>query len=117
MIIRHFLTKVILMTNLTRRSVLSAGAAVCAASVIPSKLIAQELPMIEASDPLAIALGYHADATAVDPQKYPKRPANAPQFCSNCTLYIAENDKVGKCTAIPGKLVVAEAWCNAWIKA
>ena len=68
-------------------------------------------------DPLAIALGYKADATTVDVAKYPKRAGaeGAKQFCSDCTLYTPNGSTgMGACTATPGKSVAGAGWCNVW---
>jgi hypothetical protein len=66
-------------------------------------------------DPTAKALGYHADATKVDPATWPKRgPEGQDQFCNNCSFYTAQDAKWGKCTLIPSGAVKGEGWCNSW---
>ncbi len=74
-------------------------------------------PKLTEDDPIALALGYREDASTVDAQKYPKRAGaeGAKQFCRNCTLYTEKADGYGGCTAIPGKLVAGNGWCNAWV--
>jgi len=98
------------------RTTAQAGAALLGSSLIATTY-ADELPTLQEDDPIAVALGYKADATTVDTAKYPKRAgaAGAKQFCSNCTLYQATSDTLGKCTAIPGKLVAGAGWCQAWV--
>lgn len=104
------------MTN-SRRDFLNSGIALWAASLLPSVSVAAGPAELKESDPIAIALGYKKDATAVDIAKYPKRAgdAGATQFCSNCALYSAGANGLGGCTAIPDKQVAGAGWCNAWI--
>ena len=77
------------------------------------------LPELELTDPIAIALGYQEDANLVDTNKFPKRAGaeGAKQFCDNCTLYKEVRPGFGTCTAIRGKLVAGKGWCNAWVLA
>jgi len=100
-----------------RRDFLHSGIALWAASLIPSITMAAGSPELQESDAIAIALGYKKDANSVDTAKYPKRAGEAgkTQFCNNCTLYSANADGLGNCTAIPGKQVAGLGWCNAWI--
>ena len=75
--------------------------------------------MLDEADPIAVSLGYKADATQVDVEKYPKRagPEGAKQLCSNCSLYTDKGNGVGLCAAIPGKLVAGPGWCQVWAPA
>lgn len=70
--------------------------------------------MVAETDAQAVALGYKADTTKVDPAKFPKHKAD--QLCSNCALYSAKGADNGTCTVFPGKLVAANGWCNLWVK-
>lgn len=70
---------------------------------------------VDEKDPQAIALGYVADTTKVDAQKFPKH--TVAQMCSNCALYQGKpTDAVGGCPLFAGKVVAAKGWCNAWAK-
>ena len=109
--------------QLTRRNLLVRGAA--AAAVLPlggllaGVVRAEELPIVDANDPTAIALGYSPDATKVDVAKYPKRAgeAGANQFCHNCQLALGEpKDGHVACGLFPGKRVNVNGWCNAWVQ-
>lgn len=75
------------------------------------------LPELDPSDPIALALGYQPDVTLVDTTKFPKRatPEGQSQYCHNCALYKETQPGLGTCSAIRGKLVAGEGWCNAWI--
>ena len=77
------------------------------------------LPELAITEPIAIALGYQADASLVDTRKFPKRaaPQGSTQYCDNCTLYKEVRAGFGTCTAIKGRLVAGKGWCNAWVPA
>ncbi len=72
---------------------------------------------ISEDDPVAVALGYKHDATAVDTSKFPRRAGSegATQFCDNCLQYKATEEEWGTCAIFPGKLVAAKGWCNVWV--
>ena len=93
-----------------------AATAVAGYTLIASTAHANDLTVLREDDPIATALGYKADATQVDINKYPKKAGEqgAKQICANCTLYTAQNDTLGLCAAVPGKLVAAAGWCQAW---
>lgn len=87
------------------------------ATLAPIAATAETTPaLLTESDPIAQALGYRSDATMVDTTKYPSKAgdANAPQLCSNCSLYKLVGNDLGTCAAIPGKLVAGPGWCSAW---
>lgn len=72
-------------------------------------------PLVQDSDPQAVALGYKSDATKADKAKYPKYAAG--QQCANCALYQGKpTDAAGACPLFAGKQVGAKAWCSAWAK-
>jgi len=72
-------------------------------------------PMLQESDPQAVALGYKHDTTKVDSKKYPKHAVS--QTCANCQLFQAKaKDAAGPCPLFPGKQVAAAGWCSAWVK-
>ena len=98
------------------RNTLVASAAIPLAG-IPIILKANE--KIAESDPMAVALGYLHDATAVDTGKYPNRATSEgqKQFCHNCKLYQAGADGWGGCSIFGNKLVSGEGWCSAWTAA
>lgn len=72
-------------------------------------------PLVQETDPQAVALGYKNDATKADKAKYPKYAAG--QHCANCALYQGKaTDAAGGCPLFAGKQVAAKAWCSAWAK-
>ena len=93
-----------------------ATTAVAGYALIASTAHADDLPVLSDDDPIAVALGYKADATQVDISRYPKKAGEqgAKQICANCTLYTARDDNWGLCAAVPGKLVAGPGWCQAW---
>lgn len=93
------------------QSVMSAG-------ILATTRLAQAqapAPLVQDSDPQAVALGYKSDATKADKAKYPKYAAG--QQCANCALYQGKpTDAAGTCPLFAGKQVGAKAWCSAWAK-
>lgn len=72
-------------------------------------------PMVAETDPVAVGVGYKADATKVDKAKNAKYAAG--QTCGNCALFQGKAaDKSGGCSLFPGKDVAAKGWCSAYAK-
>lgn len=72
-------------------------------------------PMLQETDPQAVALGYKQDTTKVDAKKYPKHAVA--QKCANCQLYQGKaTDPAAPCPLFAGKQVAAAGWCSAWVK-
>lgn len=72
----------------------------------------QQLAPLSEDDPSAKSLGYVADASTVDTEKYPRYQAG--QACSNCALYMGGDAPEGACSIFPGKAVKAAGWCNVY---
>jgi len=73
------------------------------------------MPMVDAKDPQALALGYVADASRVDAAKFKTYAAG--NSCSNCGLYQGKaGEAAGGCPLFSGKQVAAKGWCSAWVK-
>ena len=89
---------------------------VVGAGVLASAQLAQaQAPLVQESEPQAVALGYKSDASKVDKVKYPKYEAG--QNCANCALFQGKpTDAAGACPLFAGKQVAAKAWCSAWVK-
>jgi hypothetical protein len=93
-----------------------AGGGALALSAIPIQLLADE--EVGEDEPLAKAMGYVMDASAVDTTKFPKRAgeAGASQFCNNCALYAGkEEDELAPCSIFQNRPVRGAGWCNAWV--
>ena len=84
----------------------AAALSVCrSAGAEPTKL--------DVNDPAALALGYVANAAAVDVKKY---PAYVPgSNCDNCLqLQGTPGNGYRPCGLFPGKLVSVSGWCSGW---
>jgi hypothetical protein len=91
-----------------------APAPTAAPSAAPAPA-AGPLPMVGASDPVGISLGYVAEAAKADVAKFPKYAAG--QACSNCALYQGKaGDAAGGCPLFAGKQVAAAGWCSGYTK-
>jgi hypothetical protein len=79
---------------------------------------AEDLPHVDpATDPTAIALKYHNDATKAD-RAAAARPGLPPdqQFCHNCQFVQASTGQWRPCQLFPGKAVNENGWCTSWTK-
>jgi len=97
-----------------RRRFIKLGVAGLAAAPLAAALFngaAEAAETLSESDPMAVALGYKADAT-----KAPGRKDNT-ATCANCNFYSGKPGAAdGPCSVFGGKLVAAKGWCNAWAK-
>jgi hypothetical protein len=83
-------------------------------AMLGSRAMAQA-PMLDEKDPLAVSLGYVADATKADKAKFPKFVAGS--NCGNCALFQgAAGAAAGNCPLFAGKQVSAKGWCSAYAK-
>ncbi len=74
-----------------------------------------KMPLVDAKDPQALALGYVSDAAQADKAKYKNFVAGS--HCANCALFQGQaSDTEGGCPLFPGKHVAAKGWCSAWAK-
>jgi hypothetical protein len=98
----------------------AAGLAALAFTQSRNPLAFADAPSAQLSeeDPTAKALGYHKDATKVDPKKWAKRSGKdaKAQKCGTCQFYTAIDKKTGKCQIFPNNTVMEGAWCNSWSK-
>ena len=69
--------------------------------------------MLGEQEPQALKLGYKADTSKVDAQKYPSHKPS--QTCANCQLYQGDAaSTAGGCVLFGEKAVAAKGWCSAW---
>jgi hypothetical protein len=74
-----------------------------------------ELPLLQTSDPTAVALGYIEVANQVDGSKFQTYAAG--QACNNCQLFGGyAGDEKGPCPLFAGKAVLAAGWCSGYVK-
>jgi len=105
-------------TSFSRREVLRGlvllvGAAGAAADPPAVKVTPMMVPL-SPSDPVAVALAYHEDAKTVDQKEFPTYQPG--QTCSNCVHAHGQDGQWHYCRLFRGKLVAADAWCQAWAK-
>lgn len=105
---------------LTRRQLLvSAALAAPMLSMANKVFAAGAQKLVPATDPVATALKYNADATKA-PRTDKGGVAAKDQRCDNCALYSkvgkVDGKEAGKCTMIAGGLVEAKGWCTGWAK-
>lgn len=96
-----------------RRCVGAAALATAAQTGLIPVVNAADLPLVTEDDPMAVTLGYVAEAARADKAKYPKYEAG--QECAGCIFYTGpEGSAQGPCGVFPGKAVVAGGWCSTW---
>jgi len=103
------------LSNIARRQFLKLSAVAAAGCVIRpgSEAMAQDMPHLDASDPVAASMKYTADASSVDPAS--RVNSAEVQTCANCALVQgADGDAWRPCQIFPGKLVNAKGWCSVW---
>jgi len=76
---------------------------------------AADLVHLSATEPTAVALGYHESVKTVNAKDFPTFQPG--QSCATCLqLQGAAGDAWRPCTLFPGKLVSADGWCKVWVK-
>ncbi len=88
-------------------SLVGVGGALAAMAVnaAPEKAKANNtVKTLDEKSQKAVALGYVTESKTKD------------QVCSNCALYVAGENKTGKCGIFAGELVAAGGWCKAYAK-
>jgi hypothetical protein len=67
------------------------------------------------SDPAAEALSYHDNAAKVNPEEFSEYKPG--QKCANCAQLVGvSGEKWRPCVLVPGTLVSADGWCQAYTK-
>ena len=107
--------KEIPVSKIARRQFIQLSAVAAAGCFInPGReAAASDLPQLSEDDPMAQAMKYVHDASAVDPDT---RTNPAPeQNCANCALIQGnDGDTWRPCQIFPGKAVNAAGWCSVW---
>ncbi|HVW70153.1 MAG TPA: high-potential iron-sulfur protein [Steroidobacteraceae bacterium] len=103
---------------MSRRRVFVAAASACAAAAalgVRRTSAAEAAPeQVSEKDPLAVALGYVANAGKVDTKANPTFQSGS--SCSGCSWYGSKAANAGTCSFFPGKLVSSSGWCRMWAK-
>lgn len=72
-------------------------------------------PRVDEAEPVAVALGYKHDASAIDPAKQQRYQAG--QSCRSCIQWKgSDSDDWGPCGIFPNKLVNANGWCTTYVR-
>jgi hypothetical protein len=75
---------------------------------------AADMPHLTATDPNAMALGYHEQASGVDAKQFPTYRHG--QSCDSCLqLQGRPGEPWRPCNLFPGQLVNAQGWCRVWV--
>lgn len=75
--------------------------------------LAEELPHVTGSDPIAKALKYVPDATIAE--RTDKMGVKGDQqSCSNCNFLVGDEGQWRPCQLFPGKTVNIDGWCTSW---
>ena len=104
--------------HLSRRKFLQslAVALPAGAALMNRETLAEDLPRLEESDPVAQALVYVHDAANVDTSNPLAARFEPGQDCSNCAqIQGDENAEWRPCGIFPGKLVANKGWCSVWV--
>ena len=90
-----------------------AGSA--ASLCVRQRAMAADQPHLTTTDPTAVALAYHEDASKVEASQFPTYKAG--QTCSTCLQLKGDPGQPWRpCNLFPGKLVNAHGWCRVWVK-
>ena len=103
--------------SLSRRDALKKLALLMAAAGVADSLRpagAADTPHLSPTDPNAVALGYHDDASKVDPQQF--QTFRQGQRCGSCLQLQGQDGQPWRpCNLFPGQLVNANGWCRVWV--
>ncbi len=104
-------------SRISRRAVvkggLIAGAFIPALGLLANSAVADGLPMLDANDPTAKALGFVANASKVDATANPTYKPN--QKCGTCAQFQGKaGDASGGCNIFTGHSVPVGGWCKVW---
>ena len=103
------------MSKIARRKFIQLSAVAAAGCFVQPgrEAHAGDLPQLAEDDPMAMAMKYVHDASAVDPASRPQ--AAEVQTCANCALIQGnDGDEWRPCQIFPGKAVAANGWCTVW---
>ena len=102
------------MQSSRRQFIFATAAAAASASLLTLATTARAAELAE-TDPMAVSLGYKADASKVDKAKYPAYVAGS--HCGTCQLFQGKpGAPEGPCPIFSGKDVKVTGWCSAYSK-
>jgi High potential iron-sulfur protein len=104
------------LTNPARRRFVTtmgiAAGSVALGALVAKEATAADLPHLQETDGLAVAMNYKEDTAKVDAKKFPNHKAT--QTCANCQFYQGAATGYGPCSIFAGKAVAAKGWCQVW---
>ena len=101
--------------NRSNRRIFMLQAAASGAAALAALPVQAADPILQESDPAAMALGYRTDTTKVDKSKHPAHEAS--QDCGGCQLYEpvpGSTEPFGNCPLFEHKRVAVKGWCSSW---
>lgn len=103
------------LSTIPATALLIATSHAATARAVTAPAVTAKVARLAEADPLAIALGYKADAKKVDAKKFAGYVPG--HRCAGCQLFQGSaTEQWGACAAVGGKLVNANGWCAAWAK-
>ena len=84
-----------------------------AATALSQLAVADEVPLLTETDPMALALGFKLDTSKADQAKYPKHDAE--QFCQRCIHFTTPTADLARCDLF-NKRVPKHGWCSGFSK-
>jgi hypothetical protein len=98
----------------SRRTFLIASLGAASSLALARQAVAAPDKVSE-SDPLAVSMDYHIDASKMDKAKESKYTPG--EECGNCQLFQGKaGEDWGPCPIFGGKLVHHDGWCKAYTK-
>jgi hypothetical protein len=99
--------------NSRRQFVLQLVPLAGAAVILPSRALAEDLPELTETDPMAKAVGFRLDTNKVDQSTFSTHTKE--QTCGNCLHFMKVGADRAKCD-IFNKTVPKGGWCAAYLK-
>lgn len=96
-----------------RQFILQIAPLAGAAAVLPRIALAEDLPALTETDPMAKALAFKLKANEVDPKTYTTYTKE--QTCGNCQHFMKAGAASARCD-IFNKTVPKGGWCSAYVK-
>lgn len=68
--------------------------------------------LLQPEEPAAKAIAYLVNASRVNPAEFPSYRRG--QTCATCVFVELGTGRTRGCSIVPGRLVLATAWCKLW---
>jgi hypothetical protein len=102
---------------MARRTILKLGAAALAGMLTAGRgalaaTTGSARTLLQPDEPAAKAIAYVANAAKVNSAQFPAYKRG--QTCATCVLVELGTGRTRGCSIVPGRLVLASAWCKLW---